>query len=257
MNPALGCTCRRQRGHRETLLPATSRYLIQFTRQSSEDARRPFSADMSNIKPAKRRKNVYTILLSVCLFLGVICACLLVALVLIGKNLALQKQCSDNVNPNLQSNNDSSSKRDKSEDNSEISVKIHINDKKDNAWPSGWRLPKDVQPLNYDVYLVPNFIEGVFTGRNNITINLKDRRNHLIVHSNLLNITTVRLFDGKGNEIEVLDHHADLIHQLHVVDLDDSLQPGLFYLYFEFGGNLTNRVGFYRSSYHNEAGEQR
>lgn len=208
---------------------------------------------MSN---SKRRRTVYTVLLSVCLFLGIICACLLVALVLIGKHLALQQHCI--VRQTIYNATDNNTKvrlGDKSEDDSEISVKILVNDNK--VWNSPWRLPADVIPLDYNLSFNPNTTSGLFTGTNNVTISLKDRRDHLIVNSDRLNVTVVKLFDDKGAEIEILDHHGDEIHQLQVVDLEDSLEPGLYYLYFEFSGSLKNYIGFYSSSYLDEHGNRR
>lgn len=207
--------------------------------------------DMSN--GSKTRRTVYTVLLSVCLFLGVICACLLVALILIGKNLALQNRCSDkSVNTNKSVTNDTS------ED--VISVTIKVNDvlSKDNDIYQSWRLPRDAVPIHYDLFMNPNLTSGDYFGKNNITFKLNERRDHLIVNSFQLNITKVQLFGSDLEEIKILEFHEDLVHQLQVVDLEESLLPGVYYLYFEYTGSLKDRiVGFYESVYKDDNGKER
>lgn len=223
----------------------------------------------------KHKRNLITFLLSVCLFLAVICACLLVALILIGKNLANIQQCNNNQNresvPNKFKHNHHNNSEIISVDSNEkgafdgdfgdrraISVKIKVNNKKNNDnWSTAWRLPKDVIPKLYNLTLFPDMPNNRFKGINNMTILLKDSRNHIIFHSNKLNVTVVRLFTHVGQEIEVLDHHSDQIHQLYVVDLEDSIKRGVYYLYIEFEGPLTDKIGLYRSVYTNQNGQQR
>lgn len=197
----------------------------------------------------KPRRTVYTLLLSVCLFLGILCACLLVALVLIGKHLSLQKQCENNVNLTNSVIEDEV-----------ISVTIKVNDvlNKEHDVYQSWRLPRDVRPLHYDLYLNPDLLTGVYTGSNNITFELKERRDHLIVNSFKLNVTNVKLYTSSGDDVKILEYHEDVVHQLQVVDLEETLAPGVYHMYMEYFGSLNDRIiGFYESFYKNNNGEKR
>lgn len=213
----------------------------------------------------KPKSTVYTILLSVCLFLGVICACLLVALVLVGKHLALQGHCLNGTgertnralgspipeNKNNRINHTTTAPNSIEDDDildDEISVKIKS--KKDESWRSGWRLPRSVAPSHYNLTINPDLSTGWFTGSNDITITVTEPRDHIIIHSHLLNITKIKL-SKHGKDVEILGHHEDLMHQLEVVDLVDTLKPGEYNLYVEFNGNMKNRVvGLYKSHYY-------
>lgn len=238
---------------------------------------------MTRVRKDSPRRTIYTLLLSICLFLGVVCAVLLVCLVLIGKNLALQARCkglgaNSNSNVNL-SDILVSDKTLRSVEPDEISVKINVgdllsthsysnnnnllvssssNNNNNDYLQRGWRLPRDVSPQSYDVTIDPDLQTGLFSGKNNISIVVKDRRDHLIVHSYLLNITNVSVQTSGGEFLEILDYHEDKVHQLQVVDLEDPLQPGVYYLYFEFSGEMREKiVGIYSSVYYDGDGNKR
>lgn len=226
------------------------------------------------------RRTVYTILLSVCLFLGVICACLLVALILIGRNLATQSLIKDcqydnssapsttttNTKNSSESLNDIGFLSDESFSNdtsNEISVKIHLNTSKDDkttkyfsttpiAEPRpAWRLPRNVKPIHYDLFFHPDLISGHVTGKNNITIQITEPLDYIVVHGYLLNVSAAEVYSAETNEkINVINFHNDSLHQFWIVDLEDTLKPGVYYLVFDFSSMMAGkRVGMYLSNY--------
>lgn len=238
----------------------------------------------STARERKTRRTVYTVLLSVCLFLGVICACLLVALVLIGKNLAAQSlfnNCSTTTSTNeffndeslIRNNTISAVDSETFNDTlNEISVKISVKDPTSRLlsttsstilpepkWIPGNRLPGDVKPLHYHLKIHPDLRTGLFNGTNNISIETQHPMDHFVLHGHQFNITDVHMYSAETDEqIDVINFHNDSFHQLWVVDLEDTLLPGTYWLILHFSGNMTgNRVGLYTSSYLDENDNRR
>lgn len=246
----------------------------------------------STTRERKTRRTVYTVLLSVCLFLGVICACLLVALVLIGKNLAAQSllnnnNCSTNNSGNgleatqffndgsliIRNNTNPATDSEIFNDTlNEISVKISVKNPTSRflsttvstilpepEWRPGNRLPRDVKPLHYHLKIHPDLRTGLFNGINNISIETRNPMDHFVLHGHQFNITDVRMYSTLTDEkIDVINFHNDSFQQLWVVDLEDTLLPGTYWLVLHFSGNMTgNRVGLYTSSYLDENDNRR
>ncbi|XP_076628645.1 glutamyl aminopeptidase [Colletes latitarsis] len=127
---------------------------------------------------------------------------------------------------------------------------------------SSFRLPRDVTPLHYDVYLHPDLDKGTFQGKVTILIDVLNRRNHIVVHQKDLNITsaTLKTYDREENyEIKVLEIAQVSQHEMVTVTAENELHSGLYHLTFEFSGALQpdKIVGLYSSRYKDEANNTR
>ncbi|CAL7934097.1 unnamed protein product [Xylocopa violacea] len=125
-----------------------------------------------------------------------------------------------------------------------------------------FRLPKEVKPLHYDVYLHPDLEKGTFRGKVTILIDVVDRRSYIALHQKELNITstTLKTYDREENyEFEVLDLVQVPKHEMFVVPTKDELHAGMYNLSFEFNGALEpdKIVGFYSSKYKDEQNRTR
>ncbi|KAG7213582.1 hypothetical protein KM043_002837 [Ampulex compressa] len=119
---------------------------------------------------------------------------------------------------------------------------------------SFFRLPKEVKPVHYDVYLRPDLDNGTFEGKVTILINVLDNRSYIALHQKDLSITStvLKTFDREVNfEIEVLPTTTIPKYEIFMVPTKEELQPGLYQLSFEFHGALQpdKIVGFYSSKY--------
>ncbi|XP_006607951.1 glutamyl aminopeptidase isoform X2 [Apis dorsata] len=117
-----------------------------------------------------------------------------------------------------------------------------------------FRLPKEVKPLHYDVYLHPDFDKGTFQGKVIILIDVFDRRSYIALHQKDLNITRtiLKTYDREENfEFELLDIIQIPKHEMFVISTKNELHIGLYNLSFEFNGALQpdKIVGFYSSKY--------
>ncbi|KAK1134886.1 hypothetical protein K0M31_007653 [Melipona bicolor] len=117
-----------------------------------------------------------------------------------------------------------------------------------------FRLPKEVKPLHYDVYLHPDLEKGTFQGKVTILIDVLNRRSYIALHQKDLNITSTALntYDREENfEFELLDLIQIPKYEMFVVPTKNELHTGLYHLSFEFNGALQpdKIVGFYSSKY--------
>lgn len=117
-----------------------------------------------------------------------------------------------------------------------------------------FRLPKDVKPLHYDIYLHPDLEEGTFQGKVTILIDVLDRRSYVAVHQKDLNITSTKLktYDREVDyEFEILETIPIPKNEMFVVATKNEMHSGLYNLSLEFNGALQpdKIVGFYSSKY--------
>lgn len=179
----------------------------------------------------KKHSKIVTLLLSCCLFEAVLSACLLGALILVGRYY-LQNQ--DNV---LTSNSGHPTLSNISE---LINHKII-------------RLPRDVIPIHYDITLQPNLEDGEVTGRVNITIKVLKMRNSIILNSLNLGINQVKLLRAhNGGIIPITSITPRKPEETLEIVPQNALKQGRYYLVIEYSGQIRDKiVGLYQSSYMN------
>lgn len=125
-----------------------------------------------------------------------------------------------------------------------------------------FRLPKEVKPLHYDLYLHPDLAQGTFQGNVTILINVLDERSYIALHQKDLNITSASLktFDREVNyEVPIKEYYTvDKLEELLVI-FNKDLHSGLYHLTFSFNGALQpdKIVGFYSSKYKDDTNRTR
>lgn len=175
----------------------------------------------------RNSRRTYACLLSCCLFFAILCACLLTALVLIGKHLYNDRNSTVTVTTNV--------------DNIKFLQKFSLT-----------RLPTDAKPVHYNITVAPDLLNGRYKGFVNITIKLDAPRHDLILHSNKLTIDAVDLLLAGGHKSLVQNVKEDAVNQLLYIVSKKILLPNTYYLNLNFSGNLMNKtVGLYLSRYEN------
>ena len=112
---------------------------------------------------------------------------------------------------------------------------------------TSYRLPKNVRPLSYNVYLKPEFQNFTFEGAVKITVEVLEDTSEIILHTNKQNITfiTVSGTDTKVNTNIDSDKHFLIINN------PSNFSAGSEYtISIIFTATLSEDMsGFYRSSY--------
>ncbi|XP_052782181.1 putative aminopeptidase-2 isoform X1 [Mya arenaria] len=119
------------------------------------------------------------------------------------------------------------------------------------------RLPTDLIPLHYDLALKPNMYDPdptkfTFDGTVSINLHCNQQTNKVILHSNMINITSIPQFTGpQGSTLRYSIWEEDKDLQQLVIHLNGYTVKGQNYtLRLQFTGPLTDDLmGFYLSSY--------
>lgn len=124
-----------------------------------------------------------------------------------------------------------------------------------------FRLPKEVIPIHYDLFLHPKLQEGTFSGKVTILIDVRDNRKTIALHQQDLTITSVKLTTyglDKDYEINISSISRPTKYDIFVVSTENEIQSGLYNLSLEFNGSLRDKIiGFYTSKYRYKANETR
>lgn len=117
-----------------------------------------------------------------------------------------------------------------------------------------FRLPKNVKPIQYDLYLYPDLGKGTFEGKVTIVTDIIEKRDYIYLHQKELNIisTKVTTIDRAENwEIELKEPYAVDNLETWVITAKKEFPPGLYNITLEFEGALQpdKIVGFYSSTY--------
>lgn len=116
-----------------------------------------------------------------------------------------------------------------------------------------FRLPKEVKPIHYDLFLHPNLQKKTFSGKVTILIDVLDDRRSIALHQKDLNITSVELKTyglEEDYEIEISSISNPSKYEIFVISTKNEFKSGLYNLNLEFNGSLKDKiVGFYSSIY--------
>ncbi|EDW42337.1 glutamyl aminopeptidase [Drosophila sechellia] len=117
-----------------------------------------------------------------------------------------------------------------------------------------YRLPTNLVPTHYELYWHPDLETGNFTGQQRISIKVVEATNQIILHSYLLDITSVYVLNREVEKFELEEERQFLIITLtEELPVDASITLGII-----FGGQMKDKlVGLYSSTYLNEAGATR
>ncbi|XP_046399039.1 aminopeptidase N-like [Ischnura elegans] len=138
----------------------------------------------------------------------------------------------------------------------------HYSEDLDNELEESYRLPEDVEPLSYDLRLVPFLEEGNFTfkGYVNIMINVKQVTNKITLHAKKLNIYEEKVLEHwTGYEIEIECSSNEEKTDFHIIHLKKPLEMHKIYsIVMKFEGKLNHNLeGFYKAAYTDENGNKR
>lgn len=122
------------------------------------------------------------------------------------------------------------------------------------------RLSPDIQPVLYNLLLYPNLRTGLFKGKATIQIDVKSSQYHAALHIKGLTITKTEIIGINENrpKIKLRETFEYDKNEFWVIVPEEELQPGIYDIFLEFNGKLTNKiVGFYQSVYKDANGEER
>jgi hypothetical protein len=122
------------------------------------------------------------------------------------------------------------------------------------------RLPKDILPTTYKVYLHPDLSSSFdYSGRIAIHIKCVKATKYVIFHYKKLDIKSYRLLDSSKKNVKVLRMLQSEKNEQVLLELEDELQVGKEYtVKLTFTGDLSNKMaGFYKSSYKTKEGKTR
>lgn len=184
------------------------------------------SQNENGVEKRHKPRKTLVMLISCCLFLLIVCACLLTALVLIGKHYVYNSLIAPEQK-NAIENGVNFSKR------------------------TLQRLPSDVHPVHYDLTIFPNLETGLFTGKVNITLEIESDRNDIVLHGLNLSIDTAELTLASGSKrIIVQNVQTNELDETVTVVPKERLEAGTYFLFIAYNGNMLNKlVGLYKSKY--------
>jgi len=118
------------------------------------------------------------------------------------------------------------------------------------AADASYRLPKNVRPLSYDVYLKPEFETFTFEGDVTIMVEVLQDTSEIILHTNKQNISLITV-SGQDTEETITEPHIDNEKHFLIIDSPSKFSAGTEYnIVISFTGILSEDMsGFYRSSY--------
>ena len=121
------------------------------------------------------------------------------------------------------------------------------------------RLPKQVLPLSYRIYIHPNLTTFKFTGTVNILLRCFQPTKNLILHMRDLSVGEIQLTDSKQKRLTIGRRMQHKENQQYLIATNEELKEKERYsLNMEFSGVLSkNMEGFYRSSYKTKSGQVR
>lgn len=123
-----------------------------------------------------------------------------------------------------------------------------------------YRLPQNVKPENYAIWLTPNIVPDhfTFTGESEILITVLNATNTITLHAKNLTISLRKLENLKNSTAVFIlkNQKHDDVTDFEILEFTKEILPGNYRLSMSFEGILHDDLnGFYRSSYTNERGE--
>jgi hypothetical protein len=124
------------------------------------------------------------------------------------------------------------------------------------AADTSYRLPENVRPLTYDVYLKPEFQNFTYQGSVKIRVKVLEGTREIILHANRQVITNIQVSGPQTNLITT--PNLDVEKHFLIINNTSNFSADTEYIIdITFTANLAEDMfGFYRSSYFYE-GETR
>ncbi|XP_013180265.1 PREDICTED: glutamyl aminopeptidase-like isoform X2 [Papilio xuthus] len=110
------------------------------------------------------------------------------------------------------------------------------------------RLPRNVKPLNYKLYLAPNINNKTFEGNVSILLQVQESTKTILMHAKDLIIHNVKLLNDANAIIEDFVEHT-YHNEMLQINLENEVKQKKIVLSITFTGTLDKKiVGFYASS---------
>ena len=122
-------------------------------------------------------------------------------------------------------------------------------------WPD-IRLPPNVHPVHYELFLHPNLTTFAMTGSVEILLTVDRETNFFVVHSKDLNVSEVTVFTVTGKPIEVKKFLLSKNQEQLYIELTNPIMPSVrnYTLKVTFERILEEKLeGFYISSYNDSS----
>ena len=130
------------------------------------------------------------------------------------------------------------------------------------------RLPTNVWPIHYDLFLHPNLTQGSYTGKVQIVTWVNSSTKYVLIHIRSMNITKHAIYKQKeGAAVDSIDRGAQVAvretkefkgNEFFVFNMEQELEPGKYVVVLEFEAVLSTELnGFYKSKYFNKEGKER
>jgi puromycin-sensitive aminopeptidase len=120
-----------------------------------------------------------------------------------------------------------------------------------------YRLPATVVPEQYEIKLTPDLEKFTFAGQEAVRIKIAAPTAEIVLNAAELEIQHACVKDSKGSKVDAQIAY-DNERERASLKFPQTLSPGEYKLHLDFTGVLNDKLhGFYRSSYKNEAGEQK
>lgn len=118
------------------------------------------------------------------------------------------------------------------------------------AADTSYRLPKNVRPLSYDVYLKPEFQNFTFEGDVKITVEVLEDTSEIILHTNKQNIRFI-MVSGPDTYVTITRPQIDYEKHFLIITIPSNFSADTEYnISITFTATLSEDMsGFYRSSY--------
>jgi hypothetical protein len=115
---------------------------------------------------------------------------------------------------------------------------------------NSYRLPENVRPLSYDVYLKPELETFTFEGVVKIRVEVLENISEIILHTNKQKISLITL-SGPDTEENITNPNIDTEKQFLIINSTSEFTAYTEYnISINFAANLSEDMsGFYRSSY--------
>uniref|UniRef100_A0A2M4BBP3 glutamyl aminopeptidase n=1 Tax=Anopheles marajoara TaxID=58244 RepID=A0A2M4BBP3_9DIPT len=250
-------------------------------------SRRPSVVSDEREREQRRRSIVILSLLATCAFLFVLCCCLLLALVLVGRRFSSANVTAE-ASSDLTADSDSLLlllDDNRLDENRSTSIflpnsafnsrnNVPVGDSMNRVFKMGeqivrtlgFRLPRHVKPVHYELRLQTDLANETFSGTVGIELNVTEVTNYIVLHSKRLTITetalrALRTNDGQapadGHEIGIRRAYEVPEHEYWVIETQDDIAAGDYRLRLQFNGSLADRIiGFYSSQYRDKATNQ-
>ena len=137
--------------------------------------------------------------------------------------------------------------------------------------PEPWykiRLPQNILPIHYELYLDPYLERNTFQGEVSILIRVtekSDYMSYILIHINDMNVTHAKVYKPAksntatpGEEVPLKDTFENPENDYFVFQLEDDLDVGQYVLVMAYKSTFSSQLnGLYISTYTNEKGEKR